>query len=64
MAKPSLCLGILGMRAKKWRESMRPPSRRCIDPLKKNLIKKKLDISLKQGRMKRHKAATVFIWDI
>ena len=26
---------------KKWGESMRPPSRRCIDPLKKILIKKK-----------------------
>ena len=33
---------ILGMRAKKWGESMRPPSRRCIDPLKTIIIKKTL----------------------
>ena len=53
---------ILGMRTKKWGESMRPPSHLCIDPLKKILIKKLL--KKKQGRMKRLKAATVFIWDI
>ena len=34
---------ILGMRAKKWGESMRPPSRLCIDPLKKILIKKNFE---------------------
>ena len=54
---------ILGMRAKKWGEYMRHPSHWCIDPLKKNSYKKNFE-KKKQGRMKRLKAATVFIWDI
>ena len=42
LASSMLGQQILGMRAKKWGESMWPPSRRCIDPLKKILIKKTL----------------------
>ena len=34
---------ILGMRAKIWGDSMRPPSRLCIDPIKKILIKKNFE---------------------
>ena len=51
---------ILGTRAKKWGESMRPPSPLCIDPLKKNSYKKNFEKKKILKKKKKEKKTLFF----
>ena len=51
---------ILGTLAKKLGESMRPPSRLCIDPLKKILIKKNFENFFLKKKSKKSSKVEIF----